>query len=406
MLWGSAKAAYRLHSGLQRIGVESTMIVQHKLSNDPSVILAGDKLGKIFALAQPFVDRIPLWKNRLKRGTEPFTCGFSPGLLGKAIRKICPDIVHLHWVGNGFLRIESLRNIHLPVIWTLHDSWPFTGGCHLPGDCNRYVEKCGDCPRLNSQKQNDVTRWVWKRKKRSFRNISVVTPSKWLGACAQKSSLFSDFPQCVIPNGIDTQIYHPIDKRVARDILKLPENRKLVLFGAFAAFEDKNKGFGHLIHALEVLKKNKQSDEIELILFGTRKSPNFPELPVPYRCLGTYYDEMSLALVYSSADVFVIPSEQENFPNTILEAAACGTPSVAFSVGGIPEIIKDRQNGYLARPFDCHELAEGIHWIIEDPSRQSVLSGNARKNAVSHCTLKDMSQKYLQLYANVMNSKL
>jgi glycosyltransferase involved in cell wall biosynthesis len=192
---------------------------------------------------------------------------------------------------------------------------------------------------------------------------------------------------------------------IAREIIGLPKDRKLVLFGAFAALEDKNKGFSHLVRALEVLKSNGQSHGIDLILFGSRKSLSIPDLPVPYRCLGTFYDEISLALVYSSVDVFVIPSEQENFPNTILEAAACGIPSVAFSVGGIPELIIHKKTGYLAHSFDCSELAAGIQWVLEDQNRYDVLSNNARENVTNYYTLDIMARQYLQLYEKALSNR-
>jgi glycosyltransferase involved in cell wall biosynthesis len=405
MLWGSAKAAYRLNYGLRQLGVASTMLVQNKLSDDPSVVLPGSKIGKVFALIQPFIDGIPLRKYRKKLGSEPFSCGFSPGLIGKAIREFRPDLVHLHWIGNGFLRIETLRNLQKPIIWTLHDSWPFTGGCHLPGDCRGYTENCGNCPRIKSNKKNDVTRWVWNRKKRSFRNITVVTPSKWLEASVESSSLLGGFPHCVIPNGIDTDTFRPLDKGTTRGILGLPQNRKLILFGAFAALEDKNKGFSHLVRALEVLKGNNDSDDIDLVFFGGKKAQRLPNFPIPYWSLGTLFDEISLSLAYNSADVFVIPSEQENYPNTILEAAACGIPSVAFSIGGIPELIQDKKTGFLARPFDCHELAAGIRWVLKNQIGNHVLSTNTRENVLNKNTVQNMSQKYLQIYETVLKAR-
>jgi len=399
---GAAIAAYRLLKGLQQNSVQAQMLVQSKKSDDYSIISPGTKWQKAFTKVRPILDNIPvsLYKQRKK-------IIFSPAVLPenilKKIKEINPDIVHLHWIASGFIKIETLARIKKPIIWTLHDMWAFTGGCHYDEECGKYINNCGHCPLLNSNKQNDLSYKTWRRKKKSWKNLdlTVVTPSSWLGECAKKSSLFHKTRVEVIPNGIDLNRFKPIDKNTAKDILCLPKDKKLILFGAISAGSDKRKGFSLLKEALKKYS-SKENKDIELIIFGSSRRSGEEKMDFKTHYLGQLNDEISLALLYSAADVMIVPSIQDNLPNTVVESLACGTPVVAFGIGGIPDMVKHKENGYLAKPFDTTDLVNGIEWVLEHQVRWKKLSHNARKKAVDDFDITKVARRFEELYKDIL----
>lgn len=402
MSGGAAIAAYRLLKGLQQNSVQAQMLVESKKSDDYSVIGPQTKWQKAFAKLRPILDNIPvsLYKQRKK-------IIFSPAVLPenilKKIKEINPDIVHLHWIALGFIKIESLAKINKPIIWTLHDMWAFTGGCHYDEECEKYKKNCGYCPILCSNKKNDLSYKIWKRKEKFWKNLdlTVVTPSSWLGECAKKSSLFYKTRVEAIPNGIDLNRFKPIDKNIARDILCLPKDKKLILFGAISALSDKRKGFPLLSEALKNIS-SKENKDIELVIFGSSKPKDEEDLGFETHYLGHLNDEISLAIVYSAADVMIIPSIQDNLPNTIMESISCGTPVVAFNIGGIPDMIEHQKNGYLAKSFDTGDLANGIKWVLGDKVRWKKLCQHAREKAEKEFNIVEVAKKYIDLYENVL----
>jgi glycosyltransferase involved in cell wall biosynthesis len=313
-----------------------------------------------------------------------------------------PDIVHLHWVAR-MMRLESLRRLTMPIVWTMHDSWAFTGGCYLPGDCTRYRESCGKCPILGSVQENDLSRRIWMRKQEAWHDLdlTIIAPSRWMATCAQASSLFRNTRVEVIPNAIDVERFKPVDKRTARNLLSLPQDKKLVLFGAKNFTKDRNKGFHLLVQALKDVAGSNWRDTIELIAFGSSESKPAPELDINTRYLGWFSDDISLARLYSAADLFVLPSIQESLGYTVMEAMACGTPCVAFNQGGVPDLIDHQLNGYLAQPFDPSDLAEGIIWVLENENRQKGLSLQARQKVEQEFTLGKIAQRHQALYRKI-----
>ena len=235
-IWGGAHiATYRLHRGLIDCGVESTMCVQKKISDDNTVNGPSDKYDILFGNFRPYIDNIP--KLFYKRRTqEKFSSAIIPNINISRALYTQYDILHLFWVTGGFMRIESLKKLNKPVVWTLHDMWPFTGGCHYDDDCGKYVKKCGACPILGSTSKNDISKRIWERKYKSWKNLNltIVATSEWLAKCARNSSLFGDLRIEVIPNGLDTQRYKPIDKNVSRKVYNLPEDKKLILFSSLS----------------------------------------------------------------------------------------------------------------------------------------------------------------------------
>ena len=401
LIGGAARAAYRLHQGLLAAGVNSQMLVQIKESGDGTVVAPQSKVQRGIAAVKPALDQIPF---SLYRDRDPrvgiYSSQWLPNQVIKKIEQIDPDIINLHWVCGGFIPIETIGKLKQPLVWTLHDMWAFTGGCHYSGECDRYQDSCGACPQLGSDRSWDLSRWIWQRKAKAWTNIdlTVVTPSKWLAETAKSSFLFQNIPVEIIGNGINPQIYQPHPKKLARKILNLPIDKKIVLFGALNSTIDKRKGFSLLLAAIQSLRRLESPDLVELVIFGA----SAPSTPIDFgfksNYVGKLHDDVSLSLLYAAADVFVAPSIQDNLPNTILEAMFCGTPSAAFNIGGIPDLIEHQQNGYLAKPFLPEDLAEGIHWILTDSKRQEELARNNRNKALSQFNLERQTQRYLRVF--------
>lgn len=400
---GAARAAYRLHQGLQGVGVTSQMLVQTKFSEDVTVIAPQSKLGKGIAQLKPTLNSLPLQLYAKRDRTGIISPQWLPDSISSQVTQLCPDIVNLHWVCNGFLQIETLSKLNKPLVWTLHDMWPFTGGCHYSQECDRYTQSCGSCPQLHSSSSWDLSRWVWHRKAKAWRrlNLTIVTPSSWLARCANRSALFKNLRIEVIPNGLDVTRYKPIAQPIARELLNLPQNKQLILSGALSVTSNPRKGFHFLQPALRKLSYSEWQGRLELVIFGSSEPTNQPDLGFRSHYLGRLSDEISLSLVYAAADVFVAPSSQDNLPNTVMEALACGTPCIAFNIGGMPELIEHKQNGYLAQPFDTEDLAYGIAWILEDRIRYQRLRDRAREKVEQEFTKEQQASRYLSLFNEI-----
>ncbi len=314
---GAARAAYRLHKGLQYIGLDSQMLVQEKLSDDKTVIAPKIRLFQGIAKTKLTFETLPLKLYRQRSNTSFFT-QWLPDRVVPQVAHINPDIINLHWISAGFMQIETLAKLKQPLVWTLHDSWGFTGGCHVIGECDRYTVSCGACPQLNSGNDWDLSRWVWKRKAKAWKdlNLTLVSPSSWLANCASSSSLFQNLRIEVIPHGLDTQSFRPINQVLAREILNLPQDKKLILFGALQATSDRNKGFHLLQPSLQELSKSGWNDSWDVVIFGASQPENPPDLGFKTHYLGHLHDNMSLASVYSAADVMLVPF---NYPSRIVK---------------------------------------------------------------------------------------
>lgn len=404
---GAARATYRLHQGLKAIGVNSQILVQEKSSDDETVIGPKTRFESSLKKSKLTFDAFPLKFYSSKQRTG-FSLQWTPSLIIPEIVAIDPDIVHLHWINNAFLKIEDLQKIKKPIVWTLHDMWPFTGGCHYARDCDRYENKCGACPTLGSQQEADLSRWVWKRKTKGWENIdlTVVSPSKWLAECAERSSLFRSENIRVISHGLDLNKYRPIDKNTARSLLKLPLDKNLILFGAIGGTKDERKGFRFLVSAIKELIASDALESLEILVFGSSNNSSIEGInTIPYNC-GKLNDDISLAVLYSAADVMIVPSIQEAFGQTAAESLACGTPVISFKTTGLIDIVEHKENGYLADCFDPHDLAHGISWILEDRERYQDLRKNARRKAELDFNLILQSQKHCALYKDVFHASL
>jgi glycosyltransferase involved in cell wall biosynthesis len=396
---GGARAAHRLHRGLERLGTNSQMLVRAKFGHDRTVVAEKSLLTKL----GPPSESLPL---RLypDRDAAMFSTQWLPDVLASRAKEIDPDIINLHWVCNGYLQIETLPKLDRPLVWTLHDLWPFTGGCTYPQTCDRFQANCGDCPQLHSGKSADLSRWIWQRKAKAWAqlDLTIVATSHWMADCARASSLFRDLRIETIPLGLDLDIYQPIDKQFARQVLHLPPDKQLVLFGAINPTSDPRKGFQLLLPALQQLSQSGWQDRIELVVFGADLPAQPIDLSFKTHYLGCFHDDLALALVYAAADVTIVPSTQEAFGQTASESLACGTPVVAFETTGLQDIVDRHLNGYLAKPFDIKDLAHGIEWVLADPPRYQKLQFHAREKAVQQFAAEVQARRYLSLYEEIL----
>ncbi len=400
IIGGAAIAAYRIHHGLRKLGIDSQMLVNHRHSADPSVHNIHKQTGRLNRLQvqlAEYMDKQPLYRRRIFPSTN-WSMNWFPIPITKTIKQLRPHIVHIHWVGDGFLPVRAIKHIPVPIVWTFHDMWPMTGGCHYTDGCERFLNACGQCPQLQSERFQDATYHTLKAKKNHWRHtaFTVVTPSRWLGDYARNSPLFRKSAIEVIPNGLDTDIYYPRDKQTLRPLLGLPTEKRLILFSAQTGTQEKRKGFHHLVAAIEHLRTLK---DVELLILGADRA--LQTLPLPAHYMGNLRDQLSLSLIYAAADVFVAPSEQDNLPNTVLEALASGVPCVAFGIGGMPDLITHHENGYLATPFSAQDLAQGIQWVLEHPQYEH-LSAQSRAYILARHSIADIAQRYAQLYERLI----
>ena len=397
---GAARAALRISTGLRRRDLDVQMAVMGKVGDKNWIVQGEGTAQKLLARSLGRIDVLP---NAVypRRGNDPWSNNWFPNDIGKVFGFNRYDLLHFHWIGGGFLPMQTLAKVGLPIVWTLHDMWGFTGGCHYSGDCKRYEDACGLCPQLESRTAHDLSARNLRAKQRAYEGkaLHIVSPSNWLAAQARKSVLFRQFDVSVIPNGIDLKIYRPIDRRTARDILGLPRDARIVLFGAAGAERDDRKGFPLLCSAIaELAKSGARMDNMLLVVFGSSEPREPADLGIPVRFLGKLLDDTSLACLYSSADVLAVPSRQENLSNMIMEAMACGTPTVAFDIGGNGDLVDHLENGYLAKPFEPGDLAAGMSWVLGDAARLKTLSEAARRKCQQKFDLDVVCGQYEDLY--------
>ena len=401
---GAARAAYRLHKALQGQNIDSQMLVQSKSSDDFTVrTLSKTKIQKGIGLLRPMLDNIPtkFYKNKTKTLFSSSWLGFS-NIVDK-INEINPDIVHLHWICGGMMTFEDIARIKAPIVWTLHDMWAFTGGCHYDEECKGYEKECGSCKVLGSEKENDLSKKIFNRKQKIFNqkeNMTIVGVSKWLSNCSRNSTLLGNIRTLTLPNPLDTNTFKPSDKEKSRELWSLPKYKKLVLFGAIGGSNDFRKGFKELCEALHKL----EDKDIELVVFGSIK----PEIELDFgfktHYLGHLHDDVSLVTLYSAADVMIVPSLQEAFGQTASESMACGTPVVAFGHTGLLDIIDHKKNGYLAKPFSTDDLACGIEWIL-NTDNFGELCTNAREKVMREFDSVVVAKKYIELYKDTLKDE-
>jgi glycosyltransferase involved in cell wall biosynthesis len=395
---GAARGAYWLHQGLRAIGVDSQVFTNSQdTHNDPSVITTSrSKKDKVISVLRSQADgSVANLYRRRQSGL------FSTGLIGvdfsRSAEYKAADIVHLHWINGGFVNMKHLAKVDKPIVWTMRDMWPMTGGCHYTMGCDKYMQACGQCAHLGSNSERDLSRFVHNRKARLLpKSIKLVGISEWLSDQARKSGLFRDFDVRTISNNVDCSEFFPLDKAIARQLLGLNTSKKIVLCGSTNA-NDPYKGFGKYLEALDHL----DPEEYHLCFFGKLDTKIANALRFEYTSFGFLHDSISLRLVYSAADVFVAPSVMEAFGKTLTEAMACGTPVVCFDATGPKDIVTHQNDGFKATPFEPASMAEGIRWVTHHDNYQGLRQRAIEKVQQQFDSLV-IARQYQQLYQEAL----
>ena len=409
-VWGGAAiAAHRLHTGLREIGQESTMFVGQRTGEAQEEIVTfvppKDFTSRVvrtlrrksfareldrYAKSRP-VDVELFSDDRSQHGQDP-------------LRQIPPcNILHLHWLSD-FVDCPSLFDwlpSSMPVVWTLHDMNAFTGGCHFDAGCGRHRRSCGACPKLGSSEENDLSRRVWNRRRRAYDRMSstqlhLVAPSRWTAEEVRQSALLGRFPVTVIPHGLDLAAFAPRNRAFARDALGIPKDAKVLIFAAHTVSE-RRKGFPLLVEALAGLR-----DDPDLFLLSVGGQAAVEQIAIPYRPLGYISNERLLSIVYSAADICVVPTLQDAMPMTVIESLACGTPVIGFPVGCLPDIVRDGMTGRLVPLGNSQALREGIRGMLARPQALAEMRLKCREVAVGEYSLEILARRHTSLYETML----
>lgn len=397
---GAARGAYWLHRGLLDLGINSQILTSSVETYSDKTVnsIVTNKKEKLLKLLRRQADHsVRKLYSKSKKNI------FSTGLFGYDFTKTEEyqeaDIVHLHWICDGLVNLRHLSKVNKPLIWTMRDMWPMTGGCHYSIECDFYQSGCGKCPQLGSRQNLDLSTFILQRKRKYIpKTTKIVGISHWLSNCARKSTLFQDFDVRTIHNNVSTQEFFPIQKSVARQILGLAQNQSIVLTGA-QRLDNFYKGFDSYLQALKCLKSK------PLLLFFGKLDPEIVKsLDYDHVNLGFLHDTVSLRLAYSAADLFVAPSRMDAFGKTLAESMACGTPVVCFDATGPQDIVDHQKNGYKAKPFDPKDLAQGIEWTLANDERRQKLAVNAQQKVKEKFDVPVIAKEYEVLYKELLNN--
>jgi glycosyltransferase involved in cell wall biosynthesis len=402
---GAGRACGRLVKALRAEGLEADIRVNYSFEKQPQTpSFSRGVLGKAITAFKIIAERM-LTKLSVRSVKIPFSIPYFGRDISWYKEVKNADILHLHWLNHAFMRpqdVAQLRKLNKPIVWTFHDSNAFTGGCHVRYACTNFEQECGNCPVLKSAGPNDLSHRIWKDKALAYAglNLHIVAPSNWMAKSVKRSKLLGTSPVSVIPNTLDTSTFRPHDKVAARKALGLSPDTLLILSGFMPSKNDKHKGTPYLLEALELFSQEDNS-KAKLLIFGNRDVQSMPDFPIKATFLGTINDDEKLALAYSAADAFISPSLEDNLPNTVMESLACGTPVVAFTTGGIPDMVDHLQNGYLATYGSAADLAAGLDWVYQHPDRKT-LNQQARAKVESQFAEKVIAQQHIELYQSLL----
>ncbi|MDC3009362.1 glycosyltransferase [Synechococcus sp. AH-736-G20] len=413
---GAGRAAHRIHRSLvdheALLGVQSRMRVIYGSSQDTTVS-SGPAIAEnpIWRRLRP---RLASWRNPAFYDANTVlhsTCWPDSGV-GKELASSCAQLIHLHWIGRAGLSIEEVGRLPQPLVWTLHDQWAFLGSEHYvalpPVLDRRFVHGYLKSNRPAHERGPDLNRKTWERKKKFWNQpITIVCPSRWLAAEARSSSLMRKWPIHVIPYPIDGNLWSPVDQQYARHQLGLPQQIPLILFTALSGTSDLRKGADLLQASLPLLRQMLRDNPTssnqlpELVIVGEEGNNSSFSFPFPVHFRGVLSDTQLLRLHYAASDLLVIPSRQDNLPNTGLEAHACGLPVVGFRIGGLPDIVDDLITGALAEPFEPLSMARAIHWVLSVPERAQAMREAARDRALREWDPARIATSYSEIYRTV-----
>lgn len=402
---GAAIAANRLMEALKNNGIKAKMLVRNKQTDQVSVVALKKSWRRIWQFTW---ERIVIWAANGFKRENLFAVDIAN--MGTDITSLPEfrqaDVIHLHWINQGMLSLGDIRRIinsGKPVVWTMHDMWPFTGICHYAGNCEKYTGECHNCELLAKPHKRDLSSSVYRKKEKLYAgaNITFVACSHWLEAMAKKSSLLSGQTILSIPNAINTNMFRPRPKKFAREKLNLPLDKKLLLFSSMK-ITDKRKGIEYLIKACKLLARDYPDfcSRIGVVVMGKHSDQYDALFPFPTYKIDYVSNEKELVNIYNAVDLYVTPSLQDNLPNTIVEAMACGIPCVGFNVGGIPQMIDHLHNGYVARYRSAEDLANGICWTLTEGDYET-LSDTAYRKAVTTYSESIVAGQYIRIYNQI-----
>ena len=422
-LGGAAKASYRINKSFEKIDkkfIDSKMRVINKTTQDINIIGGASKYqNKFQRKLHPY---LVLYS---KFGFDPInqtglsTCLISTGL-GKEINYLYQsnkiDIVNLHWLDDNTISIAEIGKLKPPIVWTLHDQWPYCGTEHY-SDFNYFGNTVNKEERFISgylksdirlmDNRKDLNRFVWLKKKHLWgKKMNIVCPSKWMENCVKKSALMHNWPSHVIPNPIEVNFWIPINKLLAKKSLNLSPNKLMILYMSGSGKSTYRKGVDLFIKSINKLQqkfKSHKCDDFELLIFGDSNPFEKSKTFFKYHFLGPQKDDISLRLIYSAADLFIISSRQDNLPNVGIEAHSCGTPIVAFNTGGLEDIVDHGKTGLLAESFEIDSLSNLIYKVLTENDLRLNMSNNARQRAIDKWSMEVISKLYFNLYSKIIN---
>jgi glycosyltransferase involved in cell wall biosynthesis len=378
------------------------MAVTHKGSGDWTVSAPIGLESKAIAPLRP---RLEMPFRHLLTTPNPslYSPSVVPSSWSRKLKHSDADIIHLHWVQWAMISVADIGHLPRPAVWTLHDMWAFCGAEHYPEDF-RWREGYHRGNRPPGERGFDLNRWTWNRKRKHWRTpIHIVCPSHWLADCARSSALMAKWPISVVPNPLDTDQWAPMPQPLSRSLLGLPQHVPLLLFGASGGVGDPRKGFDLLTEALARLQGNPLLTDLQLVIFGQSAPQHPPALGFPVHYAGSLHDLLSLRALYNAVDVFVLPSRQDNLPNTGLEAHSCGTPIVCFNTCGLPDVVDHKMTGYLATSNDTEDLAAGCLWVLNQ-RHDGLLRENARNKALREWSEDRVASLYQDVYRQTLDS--
>lgn len=406
---GAAVAANRLMEALKNNGVKAKMMVSHKNTDNLTVVGVPHRIMQRWHFLW---ERLVIFFHLRFRRDNLYAIDIAN--IGSDITSLPEfreaDLIHLSWINQGMLSLSGIQRIlksGKPVVWTMHDLWSATGICHYARSCARFKTGCHNCRLLpGGGSATDLSRKVWDCKKALYRNSNIyfVACSRWLADQARQSALLTGLRVTNIPNPIDTRIFMPQSRTDARKRFGLPTDKRVVLFAA-QRVDDERKGVKYFVDAVNNLAQDTNFAKTTCVaMIGHNSDMLAQQLKVPSVSIGFVADEHTMASVYNAADVFVLPSLEDNLPNTIMEAMACGVPCVGFRVGGIPEMIDHKINGYVANFKDAADLSAGISWVLTESDRLQLPAQALHKVARAY-SQQSVASQYIEVYNEMIAQK-
>ena len=404
---GAAVAANRLMEALKNNGVKAKMLVRDKETDQLTVC----SLPPSWRLKWHFLwERLVIWVHLWFRRKHLFEVDIANS--GTDITCLPEfqeaDVIHLHWINQGMLSLKDIRKIldsGKPVVWTMHDIWPATAICHYSRGCEQYQSQCVKCPMLPSGR---LAQKGWNHKKQMLdgQRVTFICCSEWLASKARNSALLQGQRIVNIPNPIDTRQFCPHDKQQARQMMALPIDRRIILFVS-QRVTDPRKGISYFVEAVNLLVNQypEMKENTGVAILGGHAEEVASQLALPSYPLGYVSELPRIVSAYNAADAFVIPSLEDNLPNTIMEAMACGVPCIGFRVGGIPEMIRHQENGYVAQERDAADLAKGIRFVLDEADHEA-LSRSCLHHVAQNYSQQSVARQYIEEYQNRMAPKM